>query len=48
MVIIVGVAYFRLIFLGRMVMYLWISQRAYVAKSCGGGWRKLIMGCVLC
>jgi hypothetical protein len=46
-VIIVGVACFR--FSPRnLVMYLWIRQRAYVAKSCGDSWRKLIMGCVMC
>lgn len=34
-------------FLGRMVMYLWIIHRTYVAKSCGGSCTKLAMGCVL-
>ena len=28
-------------------MYLWINHRIYVAKSCGGGFRKLAKGWVL-
>ena len=29
-------------FLGRMVMYLWISHSISVSKSCGGGCRKVV------
>ena len=28
-------------------MYLWVSHRISVAKFCGGGWRKLAIGCDL-
>ena len=31
-------------FLGRIVMYLWISHHISVSKSCGGGCKKVV-GC---
>jgi hypothetical protein len=30
-------------FFGKIVMYLRVSQSITVAKSCGDGWRKLVM-----
>ena len=37
---------FFFFFYGRIVIYLWVSHRIYVAKSCSGGFKKWSIGCV--
>lgn len=39
--VVVGVMFFEVIFLGRIVMYHWASHRILVPESCGDGCKKL-------